>query len=341
MKRISNLRMFPKAADRGFGWPTSSPWINFEGVVAHPYSPLGGGGPGRFRVPTSLGTQGNDSYLIPHPQAPVSRYRLLTAEDHAILLADNSPRLPDMGSKDKSQAPATKGPGLELEFFGTFRSVWEGKPDSEVLQAAGKTPPPGKKWFPGTGDLRKFAKSGSKDAVDPMQVRDLRGLLYKLGKNKPETIGRVNLFTHADKGIISLSGEVTWDNVTLYLDRRALDDDAMKDAEEEVFGSEGMTKEQIFAENITIDNVRKAFRKDAVVVIYACHGGLDEPYLKKVDKLFGVKVKVKSFKKMIRYTLVPDKEGKRIINLTFGIEGSPTEVTDFHQLVPDASYPPP
>jgi hypothetical protein len=30
------------------------PWIGWQGVIAHPASPAGGGGPGRFRIPTPL-----------------------------------------------------------------------------------------------------------------------------------------------------------------------------------------------------------------------------------------------------------------------------------------------
>jgi hypothetical protein len=69
----------------------SSPWISSDGVIAHPNSPRGGCGPGGSRVPIILGARGNNSQLIPHPQAPASRHRLSKPEEHVILLADNSP----------------------------------------------------------------------------------------------------------------------------------------------------------------------------------------------------------------------------------------------------------
>jgi len=52
---------------------TTSPWVNGNGIVAHPKAPVGGGGNGYFCSPSSLGCPGNDSSPIPHPLSPVGR----------------------------------------------------------------------------------------------------------------------------------------------------------------------------------------------------------------------------------------------------------------------------
>jgi hypothetical protein len=295
----------------------SSPWINFEGMVAHPDSPRGGGGPGRFRVPSMLGAQGNDSRLVPHPHAPASRYRLLTAKEHLILLADNSPKT----------FSATAGSPREINFVGTFKSYWYGKPLSEILDAANK-----KNWFPDTIDLIEFAKKGSKG--NPIQVANLNDLLYQIGKNKPGTIGRLNLFTHAVKGSVALSGVVA-KNFVDWKDEDANTSQAIDDTQIE--DNENQNKVFPWGGKITITDVRAAFRKDAVVVIYACNAGLDKPYLNKISKLFGVKVR--GFSKMIVFNLIPDKSGMRIIKTTYSVEDSNQTVTDFHQLRPDVETP--
>ena len=165
--------------------------------------------------------------------------------------------------------------------------------------------------------------------------------MYKIGRHKAGTIRNLNIFTHASDGYIAMSGRVTEDNVSFSPDDRAeLNDSLLGDKEEiarTVFGPRGMTEKQKFLEDITIANVREAFAKDGEIVIYACHGGLDKKYLGRIAKLFGVKVK--GFTKMIRYTPKTTKDGKRIIGMTYGIEGSPLEVINFHQLIPDVEVP--
>lgn len=60
---------------------STSPWVSSSGTPAHPYAPLGGGGPGDFKAPGALGSEGNDSGLLPHPLAPVARNEALSELD--------------------------------------------------------------------------------------------------------------------------------------------------------------------------------------------------------------------------------------------------------------------
>jgi len=55
---------------------TASPWVNSDGIVAHPDAPLGGGGPGHFSSAAE-----NDSNPIPHPMSPAGRNLNLTRND--------------------------------------------------------------------------------------------------------------------------------------------------------------------------------------------------------------------------------------------------------------------
>src|SRR5687767_12646243 len=46
------------------------PWRGWSGLMAHPASRCGGGGPGVFRHASPLGSQVRLAYGLPHPQSP-------------------------------------------------------------------------------------------------------------------------------------------------------------------------------------------------------------------------------------------------------------------------------
>lgn len=66
--------------------PGPSPWRSREGSVVHPDAAAGGGGPGRFRMPGGLGTDGNDSDEARHPLAPSVRFETLSEGEKAEAL---------------------------------------------------------------------------------------------------------------------------------------------------------------------------------------------------------------------------------------------------------------
>lgn len=55
-----------------------SPWVGREGDLAHPDAAAGGGGEGNFKRAGQLGTDGNDSDPVRHPQSPSARIDGLT-----------------------------------------------------------------------------------------------------------------------------------------------------------------------------------------------------------------------------------------------------------------------
>lgn len=72
------------------GYTDSSPWISSFGEIAHPDSPRGGGGLGRFTIPgplRPLQAEGRRSEALPHPQSPAGR-NVLASDVEGILLAD-------------------------------------------------------------------------------------------------------------------------------------------------------------------------------------------------------------------------------------------------------------
>jgi hypothetical protein len=51
-------------------------WSGWRDDVAHPQSPRGGGGPGRFRAPDTLNGASDPAWSSPHPASPVGRYHV-------------------------------------------------------------------------------------------------------------------------------------------------------------------------------------------------------------------------------------------------------------------------
>ena len=72
--------MIDKSSQR----PTS-PWLSSNDERAHPSSPVGGGGPGKFIVPIAFGRDRNNSDPIAHPLSPNARSRALKPREIVAL----------------------------------------------------------------------------------------------------------------------------------------------------------------------------------------------------------------------------------------------------------------
>jgi len=259
--------------------------------------------------------RGPQGASVPHPLSQRVRFSspgTTGVNDFSQMLADSSNRVrpTPVGKPGKASASTSKtAEGVELNLWADFKKgPWA--TNKAVLEAAKAG-----RWYPDSGYLKKFAASG-KGKVDG--ISDVWNLLTKIAANAP--VRRVNIFTHAAKGFISLSGQVIDNNVQMNEGDSELSD----------FNIETAADNRVFS-TFTIEDVRHAFTQDAEVVIYACHAGLDTAYLRKIGKLLGVKVR--GFKKMIRYDL---KEEKGDLTVRYGIEGAPQQFDDFHSLIPDA-----
>ena len=303
--------------------PTHSAWVNHDGMVVHPYSPCGKSGIGAARVPGTLQCTDDPSIFPAHPDAPASR--------HAVPLFERFDALPKKKSKSK-KLPAPKK-GIELYFVGNFPSYWDKRPEKEILDAVGANVPQSYSnlsWSPSTEDFIKCAELGRNKGDPPIiKVNDPRGFLYQIGIREPSSIHRLYFFTHADEGYIGLNGTVDSHTVWFKLGIKDLDiSQAMEPGV--VFGEKGWTQEQLFTANVTLDRVRSAFQEDAEVIFFACHSGMETAYIARLSELFGVKVR--GYKKFIRYTLYTN-DHKKISKRTFGIENDPAEYKTFREML--------
>ena len=337
---MSKLPEAPSALD---------PWLGQSGIVAHPNSPAGGGGPGRFVTPGVLGACQDNFSQLPHPQSPAARTVFFASNGNVATPTGNGD--PNLHTKRKTPAHAPKT--REMTVYGSFPSYWAGQSDARILKTLNRDQDPlgtrREEWNPGTKELLEFAKKGAAHG-DIILSTDFYTLLYRLGIQPPKSITRLNVITHANDGWVSFSGNVLRDGVDLdgiptnavtgQPEVRKFDDKFMESAEDpsQVFKPGNMSVEEGYAKGVSIDNVRAAFSDDAKVVIYACHAGLDKGYLQSIAHLFGVPVQ--GFSEMIAYTPIPNSTRKRIVGMTYEIKGSNRPTQNFHQLIPDVEVAP-
>jgi hypothetical protein len=205
---------------------------------------------------------------------------------------------------------------MELNICGDFApGPW--KTPAEIVAATGKD-----EWFPGTVELRQFAASGRGIVEGAVNVWNV---LCSIARHKPT---RVNVFTHATEGYIGLSGKVVKGNVIFNTTREenSLSPDIIAEADDE-----GFYFSDLRTKNATIKDVRGALGKHAEMVLYACHSGLDQDYLKQIAKLLGIKVR--GFKSEMWYHPVLSRDRKTI---KWQYSAGPSEkVKDFHKLQAD------
>ena len=260
----------------------------------HPNAPGGGGGPGLFS---------RDREAIPL----------------GAMLADKDPKKLPVGAKSVSAAQAAAG--LELNLYAKFDSIWKNAPESDILTAARAG-----KWDPGTDDFFFAAKSGKGEVAG---VVNLLNLLVEIAKHGKRSVSRVNLFTHANAGYIGLSGEVT--RAGVYFNTRdqyaALDGDLLSNIEAAGDGFSFTVPGSGPKKQYSLGDARAALASDAVLVVYACHAGLDKEYLKRFATALGIKVI--GFKESIIYKLTP--QGGKVVR-TYGREGASSDAADFHDI---------
>ena len=245
-------------------------------------------------------------------------------------------RAMDFGFADEaipldSSAPAKNVVTRELNLVGDFR--WSPSlTDDELLAELA-----GNRWSPATDDFG--AVSGGTFSVTPTFGHMLGAIAIQ-----PEgSISRINLFTHANKDLIGFGGEIKKMTVTradVMINTNgpgdsltAMDPTSMTNLNQPgVFfeiGS-GASRKQV-----TVEDIRRRFAKDAQIVLYACHSGQLSSFIKTVAKFFNVKVV--GFKVDIGYFPpvqdVPHKFKRAGMKVGLGFGGGP--VTEWRGLVTD------
>jgi hypothetical protein len=171
-------------------------WVSATGVLAHPNSPAGGGGPGGFTSSGPLGANVRGADTILHPQSPCLKHRPSVLDGHLILLASSGKKTKLPKSSPKPAPVKT----VTLNLYGAFRNPWAGKPNIEKLRA---DPDPTKtKWHPSEDDWNGiFGGKG-------IRVDSFSAFLGIIERQKPGTIATINLFSHGNPELIGFGGTI-------------------------------------------------------------------------------------------------------------------------------------
>jgi hypothetical protein len=150
------------------------------------------------------------------------------------------------------------------------------------------------------------------------------------------SIGRINIFTHANSDMIALSGRIAAGGMStqVFLNvNSALSVDNLNNLTQSgvTFSVQSQSK-QIASKKFTLDDVRKRFAKAAVIVVYACHSGMDGAFLQQIADTF--QVKVRGFTDVIGYFPKFTEQPAKVTNRKRVGVGHNSQVveSDFHKL---------
>lgn len=199
-------------------------------------------------------------------------------------------KVPDGGLGGEAEELGGGGTNVqtkELNLAGKFEwdpSITDAEEIAEL--AAGR-------WSPSTGDF--VAVPGGTVAVAPT----FGNLLGAILSEKDGSISRLNLFTHANKGMVAFGGHIekrTIGRADVFLNTNAPGDNltAMDSTSMAALNQAGVTftapKPIGGKSSFTVADVRKKFAPGAVFVLYACHSGQDANFLKLIAQFFQIKV---------------------------------------------------
>jgi hypothetical protein len=281
-----------------------------DSLRTRPRSTLGGA-----RTPRPLGADGPPG---------IDARSGLTGPPRGTRVADAS-RQTDR-SKKRQAKPGPKASGREITIVGTFKNPFQSR--AEEIKAMKEN-----RWEPSTDD---FVDVGGKTVRAESYTSILTAILVDgAAETKPDSIARINIFTHANADLIAFLGTITpagaMTNVSLNVNS-SLSKDVLDNlnAAGVTFTVNAQTP-ALKSRKFSIDDVRRRFTKDAVIVIYACKSGLDGSFVQKIADTF--QVKVRGFSDLVGYFPIYDEATSAINRRQVGIgRNSQTKVTDFHKL---------
>jgi hypothetical protein len=174
--------------------------------------------------------------------------------------------------------------GSELNVVGQFEWVPAVSDADLIVELAGG------RWSPGTDDFA--AVPGGTVTVAPT-FGHLLGLIFKQTSG---SISRVNLFTHANKDLIGFGGHIEKRTVTradVFLNTNGQDDNltAMDPTSMTNLNQPGVFfTSPDGKQRIEVADIRKRFAADGMIVLYACHSGQQQSFIKSIATFFNVKV---------------------------------------------------
>lgn len=189
----------------------------------------------------------------------------------------------DPGALSSPMAKLKTPRGGEVTLFGHF--AWNpelsGQEEIDTLIAGD--------WSPSTLDFMEVTGLSPNFAL-----QNFEALLASIADYKEDSISRLNFWSHGDSVSLGMSGSIEPGSVSFhsYIDGSKM----------EFYAREGLTitdtskgKKRV----ITLDDVRRRFKGDAVFVLYACNAGVNEELLKALRDL--LQVTVIGFKHSILY----------------------------------------
>jgi hypothetical protein len=233
---------------------------------------------------------------------------------------------------------ASKVVARELSFYGKFDNPWK-RVDDEVTAMAKD------RWSPTSDD---FAAVAGKSSVQVGSWKNLLGAILTHGDTESAlgSISRINIFTHANSDLIALSGNVRQGSaaadVTLNVPD-AISEETLDQLNSGVTFSVVSKDKKLASRKFELDDVRKRFTNDAVIVLYACHGAVDMAFVQRIADTF--QVKIRAFKEVIGYFPSYEegdpatKQAAKVKNrrkVGVGYD-SKVKVDDFHQLDSNAT----
>jgi hypothetical protein len=270
------------------------------------------------------------------PPAPLSGHpiqhsgpRGLTGPPRGGVVVAQAP--PSKKTAKPSGAP--KVVGREISIVGSFDNPWRTGTDEVDAMAHNR-------WEPTSDDFLAVAGKSS------LKVSSWKGLLQVIltngdAESKAGSISRINIFTHANSNLIALIGHVTPGaasaSVSLGVDS-GISEDTLDQLTSGITVSVVSKDSKLASKKFVLDDIQKRFLKDAVIVIYACHGAVDGAFVQYIANTF--QVKVRAFNEVIGYFPSFDdadpgtKQPARVTNRrSMGVGyNSKVKVSDFHQL---------
>jgi hypothetical protein len=159
----------------------------------------------------------------------------------------------------KPKPPAGKSPGPNGEVTILARYLWNPpiseKTEVEYLLAGGG------KWHPSYADYVEIT-----GVTTPSAPGDFIALMGMIAEYKPKSIKRLNFWTHSNRTVIGIIGDVVPGNVRFT--------NSIDDVQIAKYAATGMTF-NVGKQTFTLDDVRGRFAEDAIFVLYGCDIAFD------------------------------------------------------------------
>lgn len=220
---------------------------------------------------------------------------------------------------DGSREQKTHKAVLELNIVGE----WNFQSSEEKKQARDTD-----RLGPDTDDLVSVIRNAGGKSPIIIPVSSVWGLLHGIVQNGQKgTIKRVNVFTHGSRTEVSFKGTLRLPSL-----EGLLVEVQFTDKSEDRLGMEALDRldGSLFPINRehshTLKDIRECFGKNAEIVLYSCHSGVDQELVQRIANT--LQVVVVGFSEKIAYCF----GDKKYAGISLGIGSCNNAVTDFHDL---------